>query len=194
MSAASRPTSPSSPTFWPTPPSGPGRATPSSLTRLPSSSTSTWAATVPPSCSSTSPRYRWITPPLSGPSSTFPASRPTSTPRPSAPASSSFWMRRGQRRCGTGCWDRRSCSSPTPPCGTPTSPSSPPGCAPATCSRPPRARQRSSTTASPWRCGAAPPSTWPTASSMSPPGSGCACCGRRSPTSPSRCSCGGPTP
>ena len=35
MSAASRPTSPSSPTFWPTPPSGPGRATPSSLTRLP---------------------------------------------------------------------------------------------------------------------------------------------------------------
>ncbi len=26
------------------------------------------------------------------------------------------------------------------------------------------------------------------------PGSGCACCGRRSPTSPSRCSCGGPTP
>ena len=67
------------------------------------------------------PRYRSITPPPSGPSSTFPASRPTSTPRPSAPASSSFWMRRGQRRCGTGCWDRRSCSSPTPPCGTPTS-------------------------------------------------------------------------
>ncbi len=47
-------------------------------------------------------------------------------------------------------------------------------------------------TASRWRCGAAPPSTWPTASSMSPRGSACACCGRRSPTSRSRCCCAAP--
>ena len=130
--AISEPTSPLSLTSWATRPSGRASATPSSSTRPPSSSSLRTAGTGPPRSSSTSPRSRWTIPRPSAASWTSPASRPSSTRPPSAPASSRCWTRRAPRRCGTGCWGRRSSSSPTPPCGMPTSPSSPPGCVPAT--------------------------------------------------------------
>ena len=173
------------------PPSRPASATPSSSTRPPSSLTSTSAGTGPPRCSSTSPRSRWTTPPPSASSTTSPGSRPSPATGPRG--SSRCWTVRAGGGEAVGCSLRRSCSSPTPPCGTPTSPCCPPGCVPGTCAWRPTAPARSWPTASPWRCGAAPPLTWPTASSTSPPGSGWTPCGKRSPTFPSRCSSGAPT-
>ena len=99
----------------------------------------------------------------------------------------------GPEEFARGCASRTTSRSPTPRSATPTSPCSPPGSAPATCSRspatspaPPRSCGRS-------RAGAARRTTWRCASSPRTRGSGSPRCARRCRTSACRCCCAAAT-
>jgi pyruvate carboxylase len=76
---------------------------------------------------------------------------------------------RAPKGCPAGSWSRSSSSSPTPPCAMRTSRSWRPACGPTTSCGLPKPPRTWVPGSSPWRCGAAPPSTWPCASSRNDP-------------------------
>ncbi len=97
--------------------------------------------------------------------------------------------RRSRRRCAT----RTESRSPTPPSATRTSRSSPPGCAPMTCSPSPGTSPGPPRSCGRWRPGAERRTTWRCASSPRTRGSGWPSSARRCRTSACRCCCAGAT-
>ena len=95
-----------------------------------------------------------------------PQSQPAAAPREGAGgrARRRCSTPRGRRRSRHGCWGVRLCSSPTPPCGTPTSRCSRPGCAPTISARSPTPTPTTCRSSSRLNAGAALPSTWRSAS------------------------------